>query len=539
MPHSFQYKDRRVIIVDTPGFDDTNLSDAEVLKIIAHFLSTTYRQEIQLAGVIYLHKITDNRLGGSGAKNLRMFKKLCGENFYSSVVLATTMWGNMVGSEMLAMGEERERQLIDNSDWWGLLTQRGSKVFRHDDSDPRESALAIVGHLLDTGHNAVLDIQRQLVDEHRTLQETAAGEEVSEDLIAMKKQHEEDIAELKQGQQDAERMNDQKLAAALMNERMVAQKAMLQAEKDKHDLQMDFQKMSMDMELRYSTALIGQETLRSQLQNHQKVTEESQEQWQKQRQDDKKRHQRERADDKAAWDEQKQRDKAEGQADERRHQKQRAEDKNAWNGLIEQNNADREENERRHERQRAKEQQASEATNLHHQNTLVMMKQEIEDQKQMASQKDIKDRQARADERQATDDKERRFELRQAQDQESWKARLAAQTQAQKQKHESTLEEWKLYAEGQKAGRNREKNKQELEINRLREELVEVRSMVSSRRSSIDWNYNSSDEDFGSDKVASSSNEDKYDSSSRSASTKSNMGGLALLGLTCSLFLVS
>ena len=32
---------RRVILIDTPGFDDTNVSDAEILEKIAAFLAVT------------------------------------------------------------------------------------------------------------------------------------------------------------------------------------------------------------------------------------------------------------------------------------------------------------------------------------------------------------------------------------------------------------------------------------------------------------------------------------------------------------------
>ena len=33
---------RRVVLIDTPGFDDTNVSDAEILRMIAAFLATTW-----------------------------------------------------------------------------------------------------------------------------------------------------------------------------------------------------------------------------------------------------------------------------------------------------------------------------------------------------------------------------------------------------------------------------------------------------------------------------------------------------------------
>jgi len=37
----FALDGRQVILVDTPGFDDTNKSDTDILKLIAAFLATT------------------------------------------------------------------------------------------------------------------------------------------------------------------------------------------------------------------------------------------------------------------------------------------------------------------------------------------------------------------------------------------------------------------------------------------------------------------------------------------------------------------
>ena len=42
LPSSHQeWPNRRIVLVDTPGFDDTSLSDTDVLKMIALYLSTT------------------------------------------------------------------------------------------------------------------------------------------------------------------------------------------------------------------------------------------------------------------------------------------------------------------------------------------------------------------------------------------------------------------------------------------------------------------------------------------------------------------
>lgn len=62
-----------------------------MLRRVADWLNRTHQAKVKLAGIVYLHRINDTRLGGSAMKNLRMFKKLCGDDALSCVVLATTM----------------------------------------------------------------------------------------------------------------------------------------------------------------------------------------------------------------------------------------------------------------------------------------------------------------------------------------------------------------------------------------------------------------------------------------------------------------
>jgi len=42
LSNEFNIDGRRVILIDTPGFDDTNVSDAEILEKIAAFLATSW-----------------------------------------------------------------------------------------------------------------------------------------------------------------------------------------------------------------------------------------------------------------------------------------------------------------------------------------------------------------------------------------------------------------------------------------------------------------------------------------------------------------
>jgi predicted GTPase len=43
---SFRLDDKDVVLVDTPGFDDTTKSDTDVLKMIAAYLQTMFVPDI-------------------------------------------------------------------------------------------------------------------------------------------------------------------------------------------------------------------------------------------------------------------------------------------------------------------------------------------------------------------------------------------------------------------------------------------------------------------------------------------------------------
>ncbi|KAJ3574180.1 hypothetical protein NP233_g1925 [Leucocoprinus birnbaumii] len=107
-----------IILVDTPGFDDTYKSDLEILQLISKWLEKTGVRNIRLRGVLYLHRITDNRMAGTPLKNLEIFEKICGPKWFSRVVLVTTMWDEL-GSENTEMGDAREDEL-KNDFWKGM-----------------------------------------------------------------------------------------------------------------------------------------------------------------------------------------------------------------------------------------------------------------------------------------------------------------------------------------------------------------------------------------------------------------------------------
>lgn len=172
-----------MFFLDTLGFNDTYRPDTEVLKDLAFFLGRIYSNKIKLAGMIYLHRITDNRLSGSALKNLHMFEKLCGPECMSNIVLATTMWDKVGsgGESTFKQAEQREQMLLSKPDFWGYVVRQGSRVFRHDGS--KASGWKMVHHVLSQKSSIKLAIQRQMIDDGEALGGTDAGRLLLEELL--------------------------------------------------------------------------------------------------------------------------------------------------------------------------------------------------------------------------------------------------------------------------------------------------------------------------------------------------------------------
>ncbi|KAF8064962.1 P-loop containing nucleoside triphosphate hydrolase protein [Lyophyllum atratum] len=161
---------RRIILVDTPGFDDTYLADSEILRRIAVWLARS--ANMRLSGVIYLHEISQSRMLGTSMRNLDMFNKLCGREGTKNVILATTKWSEIAPG----VGEKREQQLEELH--WKPMIELGSQLRRF--SDSKESGWEIIEEILgNAARNEdtvdAIAIQQELVEIEKILSETEAG----------------------------------------------------------------------------------------------------------------------------------------------------------------------------------------------------------------------------------------------------------------------------------------------------------------------------------------------------------------------------
>ncbi|RXW21011.1 hypothetical protein EST38_g4825 [Candolleomyces aberdarensis] len=202
---SFTVDGRRIFLYDTPGFDDTNLSENDVLNAIALELEKQYRQKQTLHGIIYVHRISDIRVGGLAKMNFRIFQKLCGDNSLKNVVIMTNMWGKVSREEGLAKAAE----IASMDDFFKPAIDRGAVMIPN---DPNTAATAheIMRHIL-KNRPLPLCIQEEIVDQHKSINKTGAGIALDIKLEQLAQKYERILKEQLAAAEDARKARDEEL----------------------------------------------------------------------------------------------------------------------------------------------------------------------------------------------------------------------------------------------------------------------------------------------------------------------------------------
>ena len=183
----------KLLVLDTPGFDDSTRTDSEILTEIAKVLSAQYEIGVELKGLIYIHRITDVRYGGTAIKTFEVFKRICGEDALKNVLLVTSRWNEVDAG----LGSDRERQLREK--FWAFMLARGSNMSRfYGDHD---SAIALASQLI-CKDPVILELQKELIDQGKNLDQTGAGSYVSDDIQELKAKYEKDIKDLEKLKQE-------------------------------------------------------------------------------------------------------------------------------------------------------------------------------------------------------------------------------------------------------------------------------------------------------------------------------------------------
>lgn len=271
-------RDFNIYLVDTPGFDDTDRSDTEVLREIASWLTASYSNSIKLHGIIYLHRITDPRMQGSGMRNLHMFKRLCGDQNLSNVVMATCQWERVAEED----GREREKQLKETPNFWKYMIDRGSKIHRH--YNTRESALRLIDSLV--GGTAarpkiILDIQSQMVDEGKDLASTAAGQAVDDAISKERQRFAKQIAESQADMKEALASRDRETADILKQHQEEMNERVRKLDKEHSALQVSLERLQEERFAKMQKALAEAERVSAEARELMESTKREQERKQK------------------------------------------------------------------------------------------------------------------------------------------------------------------------------------------------------------------------------------------------------------------
>ena len=183
---------RYMILVDTPGFNDTNRKDSDVLAALAEWMSDAYGDDMLLSGIIYLHSINEARMTASSLANLRLFRKLCGDDNLKNVILATTKWSITPEADAIS----RERELRSPEGFWGPYIAGGSKIRRF--SNTRDSAVALIDEILAIGRARFIPRIQEEVVNGIELVDTEAGAFLKGQLAELARKHETEQAALRE-----------------------------------------------------------------------------------------------------------------------------------------------------------------------------------------------------------------------------------------------------------------------------------------------------------------------------------------------------
>ena len=171
-----------------------------------------------------------------------MFRKLCGEQTLKNIVLMTNMWGRVTPQQ----GADREQQLKD--DFFKAAIEKGAQLCRH--TDTLESARAVLRMILEE-QSAVLEIQRELIDEHKDIRQTGAGEELNREICMAVVKYGKDIRELEEEMKRAAEEGDEESREELEGEKRRLQREMEDLRKLMEEMKSMFEEAQREMKERF------------------------------------------------------------------------------------------------------------------------------------------------------------------------------------------------------------------------------------------------------------------------------------------------
>ena len=176
-----------------------------------------YRQNVKLSGIIYMHRISDPKMGSISRRNFGMFRSLCGERTLKNVVIVTNMWGEVSES----VGITRENQLRTSDTLFKPALDQGAQMMRH--FNTLASAQAIIEHLI-PNNPEVIQIQVEVVEQHKDVTQTTAGAVLeTEEMERARRAHEEEMRRQWEAAEAARRAQEEQRAREVAAAQAAAQ----------------------------------------------------------------------------------------------------------------------------------------------------------------------------------------------------------------------------------------------------------------------------------------------------------------------------
>ncbi|KAJ2934639.1 hypothetical protein H1R20_g2461, partial [Candolleomyces eurysporus] len=116
-------KQYRLIVVDTPGFDDPDQTDAAVLQQIIGWLEKSFPNGKCRGGVVYLHDVSEARYQTVAQSDLEALDRSLKPGLYHQLIIATTKWNRCSNFEE---AEKRHERLQTH---WNTALSAGSQVY--------------------------------------------------------------------------------------------------------------------------------------------------------------------------------------------------------------------------------------------------------------------------------------------------------------------------------------------------------------------------------------------------------------------------
>jgi hypothetical protein len=213
---------------------------------------------------------------GSGKMSINLLIRLCGRDVLKNVVLVTTMW-ELVEPDV---GDRREKELESTEEFWGFMKRHGSHTRRHHNNE--ESAHKILSMFVPETpdfrpETVALAIQKELADDHKTLDQTGAGQLLDGTWAKEKQALQRELEEVRDAVRTASEESDHTLAQLLHDQQQEMSKTLEKMRKEQEKLRVTMEELHVERLSKYQKMLDEQmelaQTLSRDLKSNAKIQE--------------------------------------------------------------------------------------------------------------------------------------------------------------------------------------------------------------------------------------------------------------------------